>query len=250
MDSTAVEVEAAAPTASENKLRSFALLLGADFNRQDTDAVLRAYEDFVYFLNFGWASIPGFSSTSSAEFTQFHESSLDYDSNDIFVEDLLDVGIKVYSKKFHAEDSALAASPVFRNIQMDSIPVWLNEFANKFPEQTMLYRGFAKAFNCRSLPMMLPRFSCPPASSSICLPNVAIADESLISLAKRAGCISMHRDCYDELRHAALRYASILLATTFKSLNNGPRTLLVASDIQEAIYDMHRQRVCGYGFRG
>jgi hypothetical protein len=79
---------------------------------------------------------------------------------------------------------------------------------------------------------------------------VAISDESLICIAKKAGVMCLGREVYDLLRQLAEEYLVRMTQHLTASPNPSQKGLLSAQHVQEALVATDHLTVLGYGYKG
>jgi hypothetical protein len=79
---------------------------------------------------------------------------------------------------------------------------------------------------------------------------VAISDESLICIAKKAGVMCLDREVYDLMRQLAEEYLVRVTQRLTASPNASQKGMLSAQHVQEALVATDRLTVLGYGYKG
>jgi hypothetical protein len=154
-----------------------------------------------------------------------------------------------------------AASPIIRGDVGDEVgQQWVNSFhANagiqkslqSFPHSRSMIHAVENMRADRVHMIECPPM--PPVNQSAvqgCNYEPQISDESLSCIARRAGCVSLDRDCYDVLRRLARDRIQELLVSCVQSSRESHRDVILARDVTKAFNESTKRELLGYGYRG
>jgi hypothetical protein len=258
-------------------LEHFASMLGPGFHKS-RQSCLRAFEDTVYYAHFGCIQVDGIADDhNEIGFASFHESSVDNDGAVVILEDPIEIEAKIHQRDLvegdgkwsqkQLEEAGLvlseleAASPIIRGDVGDEVgQQWVNSFhANagiqkslqSFPHSRSMIHAVDNMRADRVHTIECPPM--PPVNQSA-VPGrnyeLQISDESLSCIARRAGCVSLDRDCYDVLRGLARDRIQELLVSCIKSTSESSRNIILANDVTTAFRESTKCEMLGYGYRG
>jgi hypothetical protein len=250
-------------------LQEFASMLGPGFERT-RDSCLRAFEDTVYYAHYGCIHVDGIADDhNETGFANFHESSFDNDGTPVILEDPIETEAKIRHRnlveaekwsKEQLEEAGLilsdleSGSPIFRgDATEDCGRQWVNAFhSHAGIEESIQCFPRARNMICAIESMRANRvhvIDCLP-KSTVGKREHMISNESLTCIARRAGCISLDRDCYDVLRRLARDRIQELLVSCVQSSRESHRDVILARDVTKAFNESTKRELLGYGYRG
>jgi hypothetical protein len=244
-------------------LDNLAALFGPGFVRSRSRC-WKAFEDIVYFANFGGVEVEGIDGSDGGMergMKHFLPSSLD--ANDrICVEDPTEVVVKILHQGRMDWAGAVPGvlisdlekcTTIFRQaVTEEDSTKWRSNFVARPDIQALLRnwnetRSTSAAF--QRMKSHLPFSEPTPRSSPPAGTITAISNESFICLARQAGCLTLDRDCYDELRRISDSFIKMMVRT-ISSETVELRDVVNSEEVNCALNSLTGNVVFGYGFRG